>query len=171
MLNMVAEKSLARLLMVGSTFITIIVVWGTVTDPVNVTKLLALGGVAGAAITLAISVGARDLWANHKVAIALAVVFSFTVINSVVQSDAPISQLIYGAYGRNTGLVTYFLLILLFVSVLNLSQKASFLKISYGLLAAGVVNAIYSLWVISFGDFIGWNNPYGNILGTFGNPN
>jgi hypothetical protein len=25
--------------------------------------------------------------------------------------------------------------------------------------------------VIIFGDFIPWNNPYGNILGTFGNPN
>jgi hypothetical protein len=25
--------------------------------------------------------------------------------------------------------------------------------------------------VITFGDFIGWTNPYGNILGTFGNPN
>ena len=80
MLNLVAERSLARLLMVGSTFITIFVVWGTVTDPVNVTKLLALGGVAGGAITLAISFGARNLWANHKVAITLAVVFSFTVI-------------------------------------------------------------------------------------------
>jgi hypothetical protein len=63
------------------------------------------------------------------------------------------------------------LLILLFISALTLSQKASFLKISYGLLAAGVVNVIYSLWVITFGDFIGWTNPYGNILGTFGNPN
>jgi hypothetical protein len=29
----------------------------------------------------------------------------------------------------------------------------------------------YCLWAIAFGDFIGWNNPYGNILGTFGNPN
>jgi hypothetical protein len=33
------------------------------------------------------------------------------------------------------------------------------------------VNAAYSLWVILFGDFVGWSNPYGNILGTFGNPN
>jgi hypothetical protein len=171
MFNLVAEKALARLLMVGSAFITIFVVWGAVTDPVNVTKLLALGGVAGAAITIAISFGAKDMWTNHKVAVTLAFVFLLTVINSVVQSDAPMSQLIYGAYGRNTGLVTYTLLILLFVSALNLQQKASFSKISYGLLAAGVVNAIYSLWVISFGDFIGWNNPYGNILGTFGNPN
>jgi hypothetical protein len=171
MLNLVAEKALARLLMVGSTFITIFVVWGAVTDPVNVTKLLALGGVAGAAISVAISFGARDLWANHKLAVALAVVFSLTVINSVVQSEAPMTQLIYGAYGRNTGLVTYFLLILLFISALSISQKASFLKISYGLIAAGVVNVAYSLWVITFGDFIGWTNPYGNILGTFGNPN
>jgi hypothetical protein len=27
------------------------------------------------------------------------------------------------------------------------------------------------LWVLSFGDFISWNNPYGTILGLFGNPN
>jgi hypothetical protein len=33
------------------------------------------------------------------------------------------------------------------------------------------VNLAYCLWVILFGDFIPWNNPYGNILGTFGNPN
>jgi hypothetical protein len=30
---------------------------------------------------------------------------------------------------------------------------------------------IYCGWVITFGDFISWSNPYGNILGTFGNPN
>jgi hypothetical protein len=44
-------------------------------------------------------------------------------------------------------------------------------KIINGLLFAGVVNILYSLWVISFGDFIGWNNVYGEILGTLGNPN
>jgi hypothetical protein len=38
-------------------------------------------------------------------------------------------------------------------------------------MAAGFVNTLYSFWVTIFGDFIGWNNPYGNILGTFGNPN
>jgi hypothetical protein len=30
---------------------------------------------------------------------------------------------------------------------------------------------MYALWVMAFGDFIGWNNPYGNLLGTLGNPN
>jgi hypothetical protein len=170
MLNLTAEKSLARLLMFGGAFISILV-WTTVTDPVNVTKLLALGGVAGAAIAISASFGAKDLWKSYKLPILLLAIFLLTVLNSVFQSEAPISQLLYGAYGRNTGLVTYVLLIFLFISAMSLSQKDSFLKISYGMLIAGGINVAYSLWVILFGDFIGWNNPYGNILGTFGNPN
>ena len=171
MLNNATEKTLSNILMLGSAFISIFVLWGSVTDPVNVTKLLVLGGVAGAAIAIVISFGLSKLWAAHKVVLILLLIFMFAVINSVIQSAAPMYQLIYGAYGRNTGLVTYLLLILLFVSAASLSNKNSFLKISYGLLAAGVVNSIYSLWVTLFGDFIGWTNPYGNILGTFGNPN
>jgi hypothetical protein len=170
MLNLTAEKSLARLLMFGGAFISILV-WTTVTDPVNVTKLLALGGVAGAAIAISMSFGAKDLWKNYRLPISLLTLFLLTVLNSVIQSEAPSSQLLYGAYGRNTGLVTYVLLIFLFISAMSLSQTSSFLKISYGILIAGAVNVTYSLWVILFGDFIGWGNPYGNILGTFGNPN
>ena len=171
MLNLAAEKSLARILMMGTAFISIFVMWSVVTDPVNVTKLLALGGVSGAAITVAISFAYKEMWENHKFTILTLVLFLASLLNSVFQSTAPKSQLIYGAYGRNTGLVTYLLLVVLFISALALSQKSSFLKISHGLIAAGVINVIYSLWVIVFGDFIGWTNPYGNILGTFGNPN
>jgi hypothetical protein len=170
MLNLIAEKSLARLLMFGGALISILV-WTTVTDPVNVTKLLALGGVAGAAIAISVFFGAKDLWKSYKLPISLLVLFLLTVLNSVFQSEAPSSQLLYGAYGRNTGLVTYVLLIFLFISAMSLSQKDSFLKISYGILIAGAVNVVYSLWVILFGDFVRWSNPYGNILGTFGNPN
>jgi hypothetical protein len=39
------------------------------------------------------------------------------------------------------------------------------------MLVVGYINLAYCLWVIMFGDFIPWNNPYGNILGLFGNPN
>jgi hypothetical protein len=118
-----------------------------------------------------VSFRAKDLWESYKLPISLLALFLLTILNSVFQSEAPSSQLLYGAYGRNTGLVTYVLLIFLFISALSLSQKDSFLKISYGILIAGTINVIYSLWVILFGDFIGWSNPYGNILGTFGNPN
>jgi hypothetical protein len=32
------------------------------------------------------------------------------------------------------------------------------------------LNVLYCAWVLAFGDFIGWSNPYRNILGLFGNP-
>lgn len=171
MFNSVAEKSLARILMIGSALVSILVVSGTVTDPVNVTKLVALGGVAGAAFAVAISFSAKQIWLKYRIVNFTLILFVLTVVNSVIQSDAPKSQLFYGAYGRNTGFITYLLLTLIFSAALGLSQQASFLKVLYGLLAVGVVNAIYCLWVVIFGDFIGWSNPYGNILGTFGNPN
>jgi hypothetical protein len=52
-----------------------------------------------------------------------------------------------------------------------LRREISFNILIWGMFGAGFVNVIYCGWVIAFGDFIPWNNPYGNILGTFGNPN
>ena len=171
MFNLSAEKSLARLVMVGSAIVSILVIASSVTDPVNVTKLFALGGVAGAAFAIVLSFGAKQIWTNYKIVIFALIIFFLTVLNSVMQSSAPVSQLIYGSYGRNTGFITYIFLIMIFVATVGLSQDSSFLKVTYGLIAVGIVNTIYCLWVIVFGDFIGWSNPYGNILGTFGNPN
>jgi hypothetical protein len=41
----------------------------------------------------------------------------------------------------------------------------------YGFFSVGLINVLYCAWVLSFGDFIPWSNPYKRILGTFGNPN
>jgi O-antigen ligase len=80
-------------------------------------------------------------------------------------------QNLYGVYGRNTAFVTYILLIFVLLAAAILRARASFTLLIWGLLGAGFVNVAYCLWAINFGDFIPWNNPYGNILGTFGNPN
>jgi O-antigen ligase len=82
-----------------------------------------------------------------------------------------VSQNLYGSFGRNTGFVTYLVLLLISIAALSLTERSSFQRIIWGLQIAGVINVLYCLWVISFGDFIAWNNPYGNILGLFGNPN
>ena len=52
MINQLAERTIARVLGIGSGFVAILVLAGTVTDPVNVTKLFALGGVAVAALAV-----------------------------------------------------------------------------------------------------------------------
>jgi hypothetical protein len=57
------------------------------------------------------------------------------------------------------------------LSAAVLRRENSFNYLIWGLFGAGLVNVVYCTWVIAFGEFIPWNNPYGNILGTFGNPN
>ncbi len=171
MINQVAERTIARVLGFGSAFIAVVVVTGTVTDPVNVTKLFALGGVAAGAFAVATAFGFSQLWQSSKILILAVVVFLLTGISAILNSSSPLVQNIYGAYGRNTAFVTYVLLIFTLLSAAVLRSKKSFSLLIWGLLAAGLVNVIYCLWAILFGDFIPWNNPYGNILGTFGNPN
>jgi len=171
MINQVAERTVARVLGIGSGFVAIFVLTGTVTDPVNVTKLFALGGVAVGAFVVLLAFGIKGLWANSKALVILLVVFILAGINSVVNSEGPLVQNLYGAYGRNTAFITYTLLIMVIASATILRRESSFKLLIWALFGAGIVNVIYCGWVIAFGDFIPWSNPYGNILGTFGNPN
>ena len=171
MINQVAERTIARFLGIGSAFVAILVITGTVTDPVNVTKLFALGGVAAGAFAVLLAFGIGELWANSKFLVVASGLLLVAGINAVVNSDGPLVQNIYGVYGRNTALVTYILLVFVILAASVLRSRSSFTILIWGLLGAGFVNVAYCLWVIAFGDFIPWSNPYGNILGTFGNPN
>jgi hypothetical protein len=171
MINQVAERTIARVLGFGSAFIAVVVVTGTVTDPVNVTKLLALGGVAAGAFAVVLSFGVKEVWASSKALVFLVVLFLAASINAIVNSSAPLTQNIYGVFGRNTAFITYILLIFVILSALVLRSAKNFSILIWGLFIAGIINVFYCGWVILFGDFIPWSNPYGNILGTFGNPN
>jgi hypothetical protein len=165
------EKFLARTLAVGSGFTTIFIVGGSVTDPVNVTKLLSLGVFASVAFGLLVVGGLATSVKNSKMIWIVCALFLLFGLLSVVNSESPLSQGIYGSYGRNNGLLAYVFLTLALLATVSLRTIESIKKIVHWLLIAGAVNVVYCLWVISFGDFVGWNNPYGNILGTLGNPN
>ena len=171
MINQVAERTIARALGFGSAFIAVVVITGTVTDPVNVTKLFALGGVAAAAFAVVVGFGLKEAWASSRALICLVGLFLMASVNAIANSSAPLTQNIYGVFGRNTAFLTYVLLIFVILSVVVLRSAKSFSTLIWGLFIAGIINVIYCGWVIIFGDFISWNNPYGNILGTFGNPN
>lgn len=170
MLNLEVEKKLATYLAIGTFFITIFLLAGTNSDPVNVTKLFALGGLGVATLAVAMNFGSRILLVEFKTFLLTVLAFNAFLIVSSVLSRAPFSQNYFGAYGRNNGLLTYSLLSAVMISALLLSREDSYRKGLYALFASGITNILYCGWVITFGDFIGWNNPYGNILGLFGNP-
>jgi O-antigen ligase len=171
MINQLAERTIARVLGIGSGFVAILVITGTVTDPVNVTKLFALGGVAASAVAVLLAFGLQELWANSKMLVLFVGLFLVAGLNAIINSEGPLTQNLYGAYGRNTAFIAYLLLISVILSAAVLRRENSFKYLIWGLFGAGVVNVVYCTWVIAFGDFIPWSNPYGNILGTFGNPN
>lgn len=171
MLNSVTEKYLAQIVAVGSGLTTVFIVSGSVTDPVNATKLVTLGVVSAMAVSLVVLGGIANFYRNSKTLCILSAFFLISALASILMSASPITQGMYGSYGRNNGFVAYLFLVGLMLSAVAFTQRESFTKLIKWLIVAGLVNVIYCLWVILFGDFVGWNNPYGNILGTLGNPN
>jgi O-antigen ligase len=171
MFNKAAEKTASLLILVGAPFVTVFLMTGEVTDPVNATKLAAAGGLGVALFALALFFNFKALVLESRHFLIVALIFILAGINAVLNSSSPFSQNIYGSFGRNTGLVAYLVLLATAVAALTLRDGVSFRKLIYGLQLAGITNVLYCGWVLAFGDFLSWSNPYGNILGFFGNPN
>jgi hypothetical protein len=127
--------------------------------------------VAAASVAVLLAFGLQELWASSKALVIFVGLFIVAGINAIINSEGPLTQNLYGAYGRNTAFIAYLLLISVILSAAVLRRDNSFKYLIWGLFGAGLVNVIYCSWVIAFGDFVSWSNPYGNILGTFGNPN
>jgi O-antigen ligase len=171
MLNKSVEKTIAWFLFFGVPFTTLFLMTEAVSDPVNVTKLFAAGCAGGGVFAVALVYGLKELWSSAKMLVIAVVLFLLAGLYAVISSNTPLTQNLYGVLGRQTGYITYIVLIMSGLGAALLRAKRSFDLLVWALLISGAVNIIYAAWAIAFGDFIGWSNPYGNILGLFGNPN
>jgi hypothetical protein len=167
----IRDRVISKILGFGAAFTTIFVVSSNVTDPVNTPKMLVIGVIAFSCLGILLVSNIKSTFQTNRYVSILLILFAIFMLISALQSKSPFSQNVYGMYGRNSGLVTYISLSLIMFAALSLRSPAVFKFINQGLLIAGLVNIVYCFWVIAFGDFIGWSNPYGNILGTLGNPN
>lgn len=171
MLETQQQNQLTKVLALGMFLISVTVMTGGLTDPVNVPKLIVLGVVAS--VLLGLLFGFKINLRRIKLTplfTTLTLFLCFAIV-AVIRSASPLSQNIYGAYGRNNGFLTYLFLSILFVVSALLTNRSAQFRLLKSLIYVGYVNLAYCLWVILFGDFIPWSNPYGKILGTFGNPN
>jgi hypothetical protein len=167
----VSEKTIARLLAFGSVLITIFMISGGVTDPVNAPKFFVLGAVGGGCTLLLLTSKLRSIWVEQRFLSLIYIAFLLSALNALIQSNAPITQSLYGSYGRNNGFLAYFSLSMILLLATSLKTKKMYSWIAYSLLASGILNVAYCTWVVLFGDFMGWKNDYNTLLGTFGNPN
>ena len=171
MLTTAQESALARVFYIGAPLVTLFIIDGSVTDPVNTPKLFVLGIVAFSALGVVLSKAPKFTRMKWVTLAGLPLIFLAVSIEVLISSKAPFSQSFFGSYGRNNGFLMYALLVLILIAASFLTHEGGIKKIVYGLLTAGIINLIYCGWVLLFGDFLSWSNPYGNILGTLGNPN
>jgi hypothetical protein len=164
------DNATAWLFFVGAPLATVFLMMSNVTDPVNAPKLFIVGGLAFSVFSILIFFNTREAIREYKLFLVLVLFFLVAAFNAVINSSLPLTQNIYGSFGRNTGLVAYLALSFIALGALNQRDLKSFHKVILGLQLAGLINVIYCAWVLAFGDFLPWNNPYGKILGLFGNP-
>ena len=170
-MNKSVEQKNVVLLTFGLICTTLIVFTKNISDPVNEPKLLTLGLTSFCALAIFVIPNIRFLFENHRMIFLVALFSPLLMLVISVTSDSPFSQNWYGVQGRNTGFLAHLGFIILTLSLLTFKEIRSVDKVLAGLAVSAVVNILYCLWVLLFGDFIGWNNQYKSLLGTFGNPN
>ena len=171
MISKAAEKSVAQLLAIGAAGVALLVSSGISYDPVNVSKLVLTVGIGFAIWAVLFSTGLRPLWRTNKALSILALLFLFFGLVSVFLSPASLTQNFFGVFGRNTGFLAYIALTGIMLGASLMRNHQYFVWLIRSVVVVGLINVIYCGIDIVGPDLIGWNNVYGNILGTFGNPN
>jgi O-antigen ligase len=164
------EKRLAGILAWGGLAVTILVTDRVSTDPVNVGKMVLLSVIAFSVLPV-LQMQKRELVASGRVILVACLSLILIASISIFTSANPIERGLYGAFARNTGVVTYASLAIIFLAATLLSRHQSFEKVTKALFFAGLVNTILSLLDAAGFDLFTWTNRYSGVLGTFGNPN
>jgi len=165
------ESFVARWISIGAALITILVTANVSMDPVNVPKLLLTSGLGFGMWAIVIVFNFKTIWRENRLLFLTTTLYLVLGAVTLFVSNGPITQNFYGVQGRNTGFLAYLALTGIMLAASQLRSIKSFTQILYALFAAGILNVIYCLIVLSGNDFVPWNNIYNKILGTFGNPN
>jgi O-antigen ligase len=163
------ENALAKVLYIGAAFVTLFVYTG-VSDPVNVTKLVAISAVALSVLGMLAWGQIGLLWKEERIAVLAVAGLLIMGVLSMAASRAPFVQNFYGQSGRQTGFLTYLSLSIIFLAAASLRQFRNIRNLLMALVFAGAINILYCAIALWGKDPIPWSNPYNTILGTFGNP-
>ena len=168
--NSVFESKKASILTWGALLVTVLVTDRIGTDPVNVGKMLLVSVVGFSLIPFMAIPSLRSLIRENSWFLALAVLLVL-MFTSMFTSENSFERGLYGAFGRNTGFLSFLSLSMLFITAAQLKSKQSFRLIQRALILAGSLNLVICLADAAGLDVFTWSNPYNAVLGTFGNPN
>jgi len=162
------EVRLAQVVLFAGPAISLIVSPATNYDPISVVKLIALCTIAFAGAGLMLT-SPKYLNKIDKPLRWISGLFVLFLFSSLVFSGAPINQQIFGAFGRNTGLLAYLSLLSLLIIASSIQDARVYARVPKALIGTTVPMLIYCFIQIAGLDPVSWSEF--KAFGTLGNVN
>jgi O-antigen ligase len=164
------ENSLVQILLILATLL--ITPWWAI-EPINAVKfqVIVVFGFVAAALILSNLEVVSERWRHQKVTIVLSLCFTLGILSTLMISRLDWRQQLYGALGRNLGVLAYLSIIFVFLYVVLLTDHSFDSVVLKALLTCGALSSFYGLLQSAKFDPIGWNNKYNSQIGFLGNPN
>ena len=165
------ESSRGRVLGWGLIAATLLVtpLWSL--DPINPIKMLVVVPVGFMCLGLILTNRSSVDWAKYKVALGLISAFVIWQVLVVLISGGEIFQQLFGSNGRNTGLITYVALSLIFIGSILASSPTVIKQLVLVIFIVGSASLAYGVIQALGADPFNWVNPYSPVFGFLGNPN
>ena len=163
---------LERLLVVMLYGTTLLVLPYTVSDPINLPKMVVLVGIAGAIAGLLLFNAKGLITKSHKPILIISALFIINLMIVLARSGVAFSENLYGTAGRNTGVATYASIVAVALACALISGELFIGKVLTSFLVIGIFLLGYGiLQYIGLEPFPYLNIYQSNVFGTFGNPN
>lgn len=166
--ELVLFRARRALLLIGPTVSLIVSPW-TNYDPISVVKVLALTTITFFVSSLVFSLRKELFIRIPKTLPLLCAAFLVFMVSTLLFSGAPLTQQIWGMFGRNTGFVTYFSLLLMMLSTALLADKSFLRNLSWSLIYTSAAATSYAIIQVMGRDPIRWSEM--RPFATFGNIN
>ena len=160
--------SLRRLVLFAG-IVTTMMIWTTLSDPINLPKMFVLvllsAGVLGSTASIVV-VSGRKYWSIGQFAVVAFVVG--LLITTALTDDK--YEAFFGAIQRNNGALSYIALAALAFAGMSFFGVANTHLVRRAFLIIGCFLTIYGLIQVSGNDPMPWVLVYGPVIGTLGNP-
>ena len=164
---------IARNVGIIGAFVTFVISPNTNLDPINIIKFFFLFVGAGYLVADYKQVVSRFKSGTKSYRYFVVTTLGFILFQFIglFLSGATFVSQIYGAFGRNTGFLTYLALSILVLLVSTLENSQQVREVIKYLLIVTCFEIIYGLFQFASIDPYSWKNLYNPIIGTLGNPN
>jgi len=165
----IAMHRIYQLLLISTPMITLAINPWSNFDPISLPKMLILTSV-GASLCFLLTSRNKDfrvrLPRHHWLVFTIFLTWLVTVI---LFSGASLTQQLWGSFGRNTGFVTYFSLLMVLIAAAILQNRSYYAGFARALVGTAVPMTAYCLVQMYGRDPIGWSEFAA--FGTLGNVN